>query len=106
MNRALLPDPHTGSPRGEHYRNVLTARTRILTAFVATSLLSVASLSRSAAAQTVVQVPADGLIDGRTVSTVSKGVVVPWTVGQGVDGDGNADGFVTNAAEAIIQAHG
>jgi hypothetical protein len=106
-SRPLLPDPHTGSSPGEHYRNVmLAARTRILTAFVATSLLSVASLSRSAAAQTVVQVPVDGLIDGRTVSTVANGAVVPWTVGQGVDGDGNADGFVTTAAEAIIQAHG
>jgi hypothetical protein len=69
-------------------------------------MLSVAALSRSAAAQTVVQVPVDGLIDGRTVSTVSNGAVVPWSAGQGVDGDGNADGFVTNAAEAIIQAHG
>ncbi len=89
---------------------VPVASPRILTAFVATSLLSVVSLSRSAAAQmvaqTVVQVPVDALIDGRTVSTVSNGAVVPWSAGQGVDGDGNADGFVTNAAEAIIQAHG
>ena len=85
---------------------VLVARTRILTALVAASVLSVGSLSRSAAAQMVVQVPVDGLIDGRTVSTVSNGAVVPWSAGQGVDGDGNADGFVTTAAEAIIQAHG
>ena len=83
------------------------ARTRLLTCFVALAAFSVVSQARvAAAADTVVQVPVDSVIDGRTVSTVANGVIVPWTAKQGVDGDGNADGFVTNAAEAILKTQG
>ncbi len=56
----------------------------------------------SARADTVVQIPVDSVIDGRSVSTLSGAAVVPWTPGQGVDGDGNADGFVTTAVEAVL----
>ncbi|HSZ82125.1 MAG TPA: hypothetical protein VLA14_07585, partial [Polyangia bacterium] len=81
-------------------------RARIL-AVSAASTLAVAAFARpAAAADTVVQVDVSSVIDGRTVSTVANGVVTPWTVGQGVDGDGNADGFVTTAVEAILQTQG
>lgn len=63
----------------------------------------VAFSSRGAlAADTVVQVPVAGIIDGRTVTTWTEGALVTWGAGQGVDGDGNADGYVTTAAEAEL----
>ncbi|HWZ87998.1 MAG TPA: hypothetical protein VNW92_04090 [Polyangiaceae bacterium] len=78
------------------------ARARLFTA-LATSALCVAAFSRSArAADTVVQVPVDSLIDGRSVSTLAGTTIVPWSAGQGVDGDGNSDGFVTTAVEAVL----
>jgi hypothetical protein len=65
--------------------------------------LSLAALSRSAlAADTVVQIPVGGIIDGRTVTTWTDGALVTWSPGQGVDGDGNGDGYVTTAAEAEL----
>jgi hypothetical protein len=64
------------------------------------SLLSLAAVAR--AADMVVQVPVDGVIDGRTVTTFTGGMLVTWGAGQGVDGDGNADGYVTTAAEAEL----
>jgi len=47
----------------------------------------------SARADELVQVPVDALLNARTVSTLTGGVVVPWT--EGVDTD---DGFMTLAA--------
>ena len=77
-----------------------TAPSRLLTACAA---LSTALLARpAAAADTVVQVPVDAVIDGRTVSTATGGAITPWSAGQGVDGDGNGDGYVTTAVEAIL----
>jgi hypothetical protein len=73
------------------------------TIFAAAILIAGVTLARrAAAADTVVQVPVDSVIDGRTVSTVSGTTITPWTPGQGVDGDGNADGYVTNAVEALL----
>ena len=46
------------------------------------------------------------MIDGQTVSTATGGTITTWTTGQGVDGDDNADGYVTNAAEAILKTQG
>jgi hypothetical protein len=65
------------------------------------SLASIASLGaeRAAQADTVVQIPVDSVLDGRPVSTLTGGTIVPWTVGDGVDGNGQADGFVTLAVE-------
>jgi MYXO-CTERM domain-containing protein len=86
---------------------MLAKRFRKLTILAVTGALSAASVVRNAAAaDTVVQVNVDSVIDGRTVSTVANGTVTVWTVGQGVDGDGNADGFVTNAVEAILATQG
>jgi hypothetical protein len=79
------------------------ARARVLHALTAATLFSLATLARSAAADTVVQVPVDSLIDGRTVSTLSGTTIVPWSAAQGVDGDGYNDGFVTTAVEAVLQ---
>ena len=81
----------------------LPTRARLLTV---SSILSIAAFARPAAADTVVQVPVDSVIDGRTVSTVANNVITPWTATDGVDGDGNADGFVTNAVEAILNTMG
>jgi hypothetical protein len=53
--------------------------------------------SSVARADTVVQVPIDSLLNARPVSTLTNGVVVPWTAGQGVDGNGGGDGFATQA---------
>ena len=78
---------------------------RLRTLAVALTLLSTAA-ARRAAADTVVQVPVDGLIDGRTVATIANGTITPWTAMQGVDGDGNGDGYVTNAVEAALKTMG
>jgi hypothetical protein len=82
----------------------LTARTWLLTVLVAVTALVAARTA--AAADTVVQVQVDSLIDGRSVSTVAGGTVTLWTAAQGVDGDGNGDGYVTNAVEAILATQG
>jgi len=84
----------------------MTSRVRNITlAFLATAVIGTVA-RQSAAADTIVQVPVDGLIDGRTVSTLDNGTVVPWTPGQGVDGDGNGDGYVTDAVEAVLNTQG
>ncbi|HXI56869.1 MAG TPA: hypothetical protein VNO55_12470 [Polyangia bacterium] len=69
---------------------------------VATAFFSVVLVPGSAfAAGTVVQVPIDQLLNGRSVSTLTGGVVVPWT-----DGVDQTDGLVTNAAEAFLKQTG
>jgi hypothetical protein len=50
-------------------------------------------LARPARADQIVQVPADGTLDGRSVSTLTGGAVVPWTTG--IDKD---DAYMTLAA--------
>ena len=75
----------------------------IVTAAVVVAVLSEA---RFASAETVVQISVDTVLDGRSVSTVANGVVTPWSAGEGVDNDGNGDGFVTTAVEAILQTQG
>lgn len=79
---------------------LLGVRSSILAGFAA---LSLTALSHPAlAADTVVQIPVTGIIDGRTVTTWTGGALVTWSPGQGVDGDGNGDGYVTTAAEAEL----
>lgn len=66
-------------------------------------LLAVTLLNdRPARADTVVQFPIDALLNARPVSTLTAGVVVPWTATQGVDGNGGGDGYVTKAVEAKL----
>ncbi|HXK19373.1 MAG TPA: hypothetical protein VNG33_16295 [Polyangiaceae bacterium] len=76
----------------------------LLAAVAALTVISEAGVA--AAADTVVQVPCDGVLDGRTVATFTGGVVVPWVAMQGVDGDGNGDGYVTTAVEAELVKQG
>ncbi len=80
-------------------------RARALRVLTATTVFSALLLvrTRSASADTAVQIPVDSLLDGRSVSTLSGTTIVPWSAGQGVDGDGNADGFVTSSVEALLQ---
>ncbi len=75
---------------------------RSVIAAASLSSLAILGWAGSASAQTVVQVPVDSVIDGRTVSTISGATITPWSAGQGVDGDGNADGYVTTAVEAAL----
>jgi len=49
-----------------------------------------------------VQIPIDSLLNARPVSTVSNGVVVPWSPGQGIDGNGGGNGFVTQSVAAKL----
>jgi hypothetical protein len=50
-------------------------------------------VARAARADQVVQVPGEGVLDGRSVSTLTGGAVVPWTTG--IDKD---DAYMTLAA--------
>jgi hypothetical protein len=70
---------------------------------ILTLALSIAMGARAAAADTVVQLNVDAVLDGRSVSTVANGVVTAWSAGDGLDAD---DGFVTTAVEAILQTQG
>jgi MYXO-CTERM domain-containing protein len=58
--------------------------------------------SIASAADTVVQINVDSVLDGRTVTTVANGVITTWTPGDGLDQDGNNAGFVTTAVEALL----
>jgi hypothetical protein len=85
----------------------MPTRAQTLTVLFATTVLSVVAFAHTAAAaDTVVQVPVDALIDGRTVSTIAGTTITPWTATQGVDGDGNGDGYVTDAVEAVLNTMG
>lgn len=55
--------------------------------------------TRLARADIVLQIPIDPLLNGRPVSTVTDGTVIPWTAGQGLD---SMDGLVTSAVENAL----
>jgi len=74
---------------------------RALASLVAGALLTLNGAG-AAQADTVVQVPLPGLLDGRTVSTLTGGKVVPWTMDSGVDGGGNGNGYMTQAASKSL----
>jgi hypothetical protein len=57
------------------------------------STLTFASVAK---ADQVVQIAVDALLNARAVTTLTGGVLVPWTVGG--DGGGLADGYMTAAA--------
>jgi hypothetical protein len=54
------------------------------------------------AADTIVQVPLTGLLDGRTVSTFIGGKIAPWTDGSGIDHGGADDGYQTQAVSKFL----
>jgi MYXO-CTERM domain-containing protein len=56
----------------------------------------------SALAQYVVQIPVDSLLNGRSVSTLTGGVVVPWTPNEGVYNDGGGGAYATAAVQAKL----
>jgi MYXO-CTERM domain-containing protein len=72
-----------------------TNRLRNALISTATAALTL-SLGGVAHADQTVQVPIDALLNGRTVTTLTGGVLVTWTAG--VDGGGGADGYLTAAA--------
>ncbi|HVZ75538.1 MAG TPA: hypothetical protein VHJ20_24360 [Polyangia bacterium] len=61
----------------------------------------VIALAARTHASEVVQLPVDGVLDGRPVATLTGGVVVPWTTGLDAD-----DGFMTAAAAASLHETG
>ncbi|HTA18208.1 MAG TPA: hypothetical protein VK989_02895 [Polyangia bacterium] len=75
----------------------------MITRATLTAALAVTAFARAAAADTVVQLNVDAVLDGRSVSTVADGVVTPWSAGDGLDAE---DGFVTTAVEAILKTQG
>jgi hypothetical protein len=85
----LAPTEERTAPMKSPQPSVLTATT-----------LFALCLARVAWADTVVQIPIDSLLDARPVSTVTDGVEVPWTAGQGIDGNGGGDGYVTKSVAA------
>jgi hypothetical protein len=70
---------------------------------IVTVALAITTFARAAAADTVVQLNVDAVLDGRSVSTVAGGVVTPWSAGDGLDAE---DGFVTTAVETILKTQG
>src|SRR5580704_18161595 len=77
-------------------------RASILTA----TTLIVLGMARVASADTTVQIPIDSLLDARPVSTLTGGVVVPWTAGEGIDGNGGGNGFVTEGVATKLGYNG
>ncbi|HEY1536552.1 MAG TPA: hypothetical protein VGF76_21170, partial [Polyangiaceae bacterium] len=65
------------------------------------SALALSALARQSKADVVVQIPVDALLNARPVSTLTGGVVVPWSVG--LD---NTDGFITTAANTFLKQPG
>jgi hypothetical protein len=70
---------------------------------IVTVALAITAIARAAAADTVVQLNVDSVLDGRSVSTVANGIVTPWSAGDGLDAE---DGFVTTAVETILKTQG
>jgi hypothetical protein len=64
----------------------------------ATTLALAVTHASSALAQYVVQIPVDSVLNGRSVSTLTGGVVVPFTANEGVYSDG-ANGYATAAVK-------
>jgi MYXO-CTERM domain-containing protein len=71
-------------------------------ALAATTLALTSTHASSALAQYVVQIPVDSVLDGRSVSTLTGGAVVPWVAGQGVYNDGCCGAYATAAVKAKL----
>ncbi len=75
----------------------------ILRASIATAAVGVTSVFGGAAlADTVVQIPVDSILDGRSVSTIAAGTVTPWVSPQGVYNDGSGGAYATAAVKAKL----
>jgi hypothetical protein len=70
--------------------------------FLTAAILVALSMASAAGADTTVQIPIDSLLNARPVSTVTNGVVVPWSPGQGIDGNGGGNGFVTQSVATKV----
>ncbi len=81
-------------------------RARSFSSLGLAAALFVISQAHAAHADTTVQIPVDSVLDGRSVSTLNGQTIVTWSPGQGVDGDGSADGFVTTAVENVLLTQG
>jgi hypothetical protein len=68
----------------------------------ATTLALTLTHASSALAQYVVQIPVDSVLDGRSVSTLTGGAVVPWGAGQGVYNNGAGGAYATAAVKAKL----
>jgi MYXO-CTERM domain-containing protein len=75
----------------------------ILRASIATAVVGVtAAFGGAALADTVVQIPVDSILDGRSVSTIAAGTVTPWVSPQGVYNDGSGGAYATAAVKAKL----
>jgi hypothetical protein len=72
-----------------------------VTVAATTAALTLAFAS-TAQAQYVVQIPVDSLLNGRSVSTLTGGVVVPWTPNEGVYNNGGGGAYATAAVQAKL----
>jgi len=68
----------------------------------ATAAALILAHASSASAQYAVQIPVDSVLDGRSVSTLSGGVVVPFAPNEGVYTNG-ALGYATAAVKCSSQ---
>lgn len=70
---------------------------KIISAFCALSVSALVSAQAQAAE--VIQVDVSSVLNGRSVTTLTDGKLVPWT--QGIDGGGLADGYMTMEASVF-----
>ena len=105
QSRATTP-PTTTTIGGAGLRPITGLFARIA-AGIAVLAVSVGASGVAGAAETI-QIPVDGLLTARSVTTLTNGALVSWTVG--VDEGGTGDGFLTSAASkfhkdpAIVKA--
>ena len=71
-----------------------------LHASVAITLLSALTAGHAGAAETVVQIPLTGVLDARSVTTLTNGVLVPWTLP--TDGGGLQNAYATMAVASKV----
>ncbi len=70
--------------------------TRIPLVSLLVSFAAAQALLHPLRADTVVQFPVASILNTRSVTTLTSGALVTWLIG--IDGDGNADGYLTSAA--------
>jgi len=68
----------------------------LVAAWIAVFALGAGASSSTAATAETVQIPVDALLNTRSVTTLTGGMLVSWIMG--INGGGTADGYLTAAA--------